>query len=55
VDDPGNDGHAGAAAGQDRLVWYVELRRHTDNEGDRLMPQGTADAEMIGRGRLHPP
>jgi phosphohistidine phosphatase SixA len=34
---------------------YVELRRHTDNEGDRLTPQGTADAEMIGRDRLHPP
>jgi hypothetical protein len=34
---------------------YVELRRHTDNEGDRLTPQGVADAEMIGRDRLHPP
>jgi hypothetical protein len=34
---------------------YVELRRHTDNDGDRLTPQGAADAEMIGRGRLHPP
>src|SRR2546427_10497404 len=34
---------------------YVELRRHTDNEGDRLTPQGAADAEMIGRGGLHPP
>src|SRR5436190_3555338 len=34
---------------------YVELRRHTDNEGDRLTPQGVADAEMIGRGGLHPP
>ena len=28
---------------------------HTDNEGDRLTPQGAADAEMIGRGGLHPP
>ncbi len=28
---------------------YVELRRHTDNDGDCLTPQGTADAEMIGR------
>ena len=28
---------------------YVELRRHTDNEGDRLTPQGPADAEMTGR------
>jgi phosphohistidine phosphatase SixA len=34
---------------------YVELRRHTDNEGDRLTPQGAADAEMTGRGGLHPP
>jgi phosphohistidine phosphatase SixA len=34
---------------------YVELRRHTDNEADRLTPQGAADAEMIGRGGLHPP
>jgi phosphohistidine phosphatase SixA len=34
---------------------YVELRRHTDNEDDRLTPQGVADAEMIGRDRLHPP
>ncbi len=33
---------------------YVELRRHTDNDGDRLTPQGVADAEAIGR-RLHPP
>src|SRR5438094_878044 len=34
---------------------YVELRRHTDNEGDRLTPQGAADAEGIGRDGLHPP
>jgi len=34
---------------------YVELCRHTGNEGDRLTPQGAADAEMIGRGGLHPP
>ena len=34
---------------------YAELRRHTDNEGDRLTPQGAADAEMIGRDRLQPP
>jgi hypothetical protein len=36
-------------------VRYVELRRHTDNHGDRLTPQGVVDAEMIGRDRLHPP
>src|SRR5215216_7496435 len=34
---------------------YVELRRHTDNDGDRLSPQGVADAEAIGRDRLNPP
>jgi phosphohistidine phosphatase SixA len=34
---------------------YVELRRHTDNEGDRLTPRGVADAEMISRELLHPP
>src|SRR5436309_5040550 len=49
------DGHDGAAAGQDPLMRYVELRRHTDNEGDRRAPQGVADAEVIGRDRLHPP
>jgi phosphohistidine phosphatase SixA len=34
---------------------YVELLRHTDNEGDHLTPRGVADAELIGRERLHPP
>jgi phosphohistidine phosphatase SixA len=33
---------------------YIELRRHTDNDGDRLTPQGIRDAEAIGD-RLHPP
>ena len=33
---------------------YVELRRHTDNDGDQLTPRGVADAEAIS-GRLHPP
>jgi len=33
----------------------VELRRHTDNEGDTLTPEGVAAAEAIGRDRLHPP
>jgi phosphohistidine phosphatase SixA len=55
LDGSGKDEHDGAAAGQDPLMRYVELRRHTDNEGDRLTPRGTADAEMIGRDRLHPP
>ena len=34
---------------------YVELRRHTENDGDRLTEQGVADAQAIGRERLHPP
>jgi broad specificity phosphatase PhoE len=34
---------------------YVELRRHTDNDGDRLTAQGITDAERIGRDGLHQP
>ena len=34
---------------------YVELRRHTDNDGDELTAQGVADAESIGREGLQPP
>ena len=34
---------------------YVELRRHTDNDGDELTGQGVTDAEAIGREGLHPP
>lgn len=34
---------------------YVELRRHTENDGDQLTPEGSAAAEAIGRDRLHPP
>ena len=34
---------------------FVELRRHTDNQGDELSPKGITDAEAIGRDRLHPP
>jgi phosphohistidine phosphatase SixA len=48
-------GHDSAAVGHDLLVRYVELRRHTDNDGDRLTPRGMADAELIGQARLHPP
>lgn len=33
---------------------FVELRRHTENDGDHLTPRGVADAEAIG-GRLQPP
>ncbi|HEY2878593.1 hypothetical protein [Nocardioides sp.] len=34
---------------------YVELFRHTDNDGDSLTPEGIAKAESIGRERLNPP
>jgi phosphohistidine phosphatase SixA len=42
-------------AGQNCGMRYVELRRHTDNDGDRLSAQGVADAEAIGRDAVHPP
>jgi phosphohistidine phosphatase SixA len=41
-------------AGQTDGMRYVELRRHTENDGDRLTPRGVADAEAIG-GQLRPP
>ena len=34
---------------------YVELFRHTDNDGDALNAEGIASAEAIGRERLSPP
>jgi phosphohistidine phosphatase SixA len=34
---------------------YVELFRHTDNDGDQLTPDGVSAAETIGRDRLSPP
>ena len=34
---------------------YVELRRHSDNDGDELTAEGIAAAEALGRDRLHPP
>lgn len=34
---------------------YVELFRHTDNEGDSLTAEGIAAAESIGGQRLKPP
>ena len=34
---------------------YVELRRHTDNDGDELTAQGVADAEAIGLEGVQPP
>jgi hypothetical protein len=36
-------------------VRYVELLRHTDNDGDTLTTKGIAAAEEIGRERLTPP
>ena len=53
--DRGQDEHDRATTGQDPLMRYVEPRRHTDNQGDRLTPPGVADAEMTGREGLHPP
>jgi len=44
-----------ALSGHDQLMRYVEVRRHTDNDGDRLTVQGAADAEALGRDRLRPP
>jgi broad specificity phosphatase PhoE len=34
---------------------YVELRRHTDNDGDELTAEGVAAAQAIGRDGVHPP
>ena len=34
---------------------YIELRRHTDNDGDKLSEQGVLDAQAIGATGLHPP
>ena len=34
---------------------YIELRRHTDNDGDALTLGGISAAETIGREGLHPP
>jgi hypothetical protein len=36
-------------------VRYVEMLRHTGNDADHLTPRRVADAELIGRERLHPP
>lgn len=34
---------------------YIEIRRHTDNDGDRLTDEGVEAARRIGREALHPP
>lgn len=34
---------------------FIEVRRHTDNDGDALTPEGVRAAEEIGAERLHPP
>ena len=41
----------------DRVVSmrYLELYRHTDNDGDELTPTGVAAAEELGRTQLTPP
>jgi phosphohistidine phosphatase SixA len=41
--------------GNREAMRYIELRRHTDNDGDRLTSQGVSDAERIGHDGLHPP
>jgi hypothetical protein len=55
VDDLSKDRHGSGTAGHYPLMRYVELRRHTDNDGDHLTPRGVSDAEVIGRDGLHPP
>lgn len=47
--------HRNGKAGQNRRMRYVELRRHTDNDGDRLTEEGVAAAEAIGRVAVNPP
>ncbi|HEX4700263.1 MAG TPA: hypothetical protein VH857_13010 [Actinomycetes bacterium] len=34
---------------------YLEIRRHTDNDGDTLTADGIMTAEAVGRTGLHPP
>ena len=34
---------------------HVEIRRHTDNDGDQLTEEGVAAAKQIGHAGLHPP
>jgi hypothetical protein len=47
---------SGASAnGYDVDMRYLELWRHTDNDGDALTSEGIAAAEAIGRERLTPP
>jgi hypothetical protein len=43
------------ATGTGLDVRYVEMFRHTDNDGDELTAEGIAAAEAIGRQRLTPP
>src|SRR4051794_961901 len=52
---PGKGEHEGATAGQEPPMRYVEWRRHYRQRGDRLTPQGAADAKKTGRDLLHPP
>ena len=52
--DPARAGADLASWVQTRSMRYVELRRHTDNDGDQLTERGRSDAEAIGR-HLRPP
>jgi hypothetical protein len=47
--------HGRGQGGYDGGMRYVELYRHTDNDGDSLTSEGIAAAEEIGRERLSPP
>jgi phosphohistidine phosphatase SixA len=49
------DEHDASGVRQTRSMRYVELRRHTDNDDDRLTARGVAEAEAIGQQQLHPP
>lgn len=44
-----------SGTGYDDGMRYVELFRHTDNDGDSLTSEGVEAAEEIGRARLTPP
>jgi phosphohistidine phosphatase SixA len=47
--------HGIGVSGKGQAMRSVEVRRHTDNDGDALTPDGIAAAEAIGRDRLRPP
>src|SRR5260370_32354300 len=52
---PGEVSYPGGITGSRTGIGLHGRAGCTDNEGDRLTPQGAADAEKIGRDLLHPP